>query len=199
MAKKQRWIVTTPAVQIGYNHLRTPDTRFNSEGDYKVDFFMTEEQAKKFCTEINKDARAQGKKVKYTKVDGTFKFKTKQAATVKDKKTGEEYDMKPRLFHIVSGKTEKYPEDAAQPWSGSVAEIEVEIVAYDTFGGGLTMRPRALRFHSIVEGTTGGNWAEVDEDASTTSAAREASPEDEDDSFTDPDDDSADSDEEEVW
>lgn len=201
MAKKQRWIVTTPVVSIGYNHLRVPDTRFNADGDYKCDFFMTEEQAKAFCTGINKDPRAQGKKLKYTKVDGTFKFKTKQGATVKDKKTGEVYDMKPRLFYILNGETTKYPEDAASPWSGSTAEVEVEIVPYDTFGGGLTMRPRAVRLHTIVEGTKPtGNWADVDDGYSSDSKARnEESVEEENDELVDPDDEAADPDEEEVW
>lgn len=200
MAKKQRWIVTTPVVTIGYNHLRTPDTKFDAEGDYKCDFFMDEAQAKAFCTAINKDARAGGKKVKYTKVDGQFKFKTKQSAIIRDKKSGEEYDMKPRLNYIVAGKTVEYPETSPSPWSGSRAEIELEVVPYDTFGGGLTLRVRALRLHSIVEGKPQGNWAEVDEDYSSSSAERQ---DDEDvagdDPLTDDEDESAGADEEEVW
>lgn len=200
-AKKQRWIVTTPVVDIGYNHLRVPDTRFNAEGDYKLDFFMTEAQAKEFCTSINKDKRAEGKKLKYTKVDGTFKFKTKQGATVKDKKTGEVYDMKPRLFYVVDGATVKYPEDAASPWSGSKGEVEVEVVPYDTFGGGLTMRIRAVRLHSIVEGTKPtGNWADVEEGYTSGAVPRSSEDVAEDnDELVDPDDDAADPDEEEVW
>lgn len=202
MAKKQRWIVTTPVVAIGYNHLRVPDTRFNKDGDYKLDFFMTEEQAKAFCTPINKDPRAGGKKVKYTKVDGTFKFKTKQSATVKDPKSGEVYDMKPRLFTIgEGGATVKYGEDKPAPWSGSTGEVEVEVVPYDTFGGGLTLRIRAVRLHKIVEGTAPtGNWAEVEEGYTTESVARdETSVEEENDELVDPDNEAADPDEEEVW
>lgn len=197
MAKKERFIVTTPVATLGYGFLRTPDTKFNKEGDYKQDFFLSEEAAKAFCTMVNKDPRAKGAKLKYTKVDGTFKFRSKQHATIKSK-NGEVFDMKPRLYYIVDGKTVEYTEDMPAPWSGSTGEIELEVVPFDGFGGGLTMRLRAIRLHDIVEGKTGGgNWADVEDGYTSASKARsEESPDDDDDDF---EDDVEDDDEEEKW
>lgn len=168
MAKADRFIVTTPVVELGYCYLRKPDTQFNKEGDYKADILMTPEQAKEFCARVESDARAtvKGKKarLKPTKVDGQIKFKTKQHAIIK-LKSGDTTEVKPRLYHIVDGKTVEYPEDAPAPFAGSKGEVEVEVVPFEGFGGGLTLRLRAIRFHEIVGGSTGGtgDWAEVDD------------------------------------
>lgn len=180
MAKKEKFIVTTPTVELGFGSLRTPDTKFNPEGDYKQDFFMSPEAAKAFVEKVESDPRmaAFGKKakLKFTKVDGTIKFRTKQHAVVKNK-AGEVFNVKPRLFYIVDGKTVEYPEDAPNPWSGTKAEIEVELVPYDGFGGGVTMRLRAVRFLEIVEGKKKtGNWSEVPEDYTSPAVARVEAP-----------------------
>jgi len=167
MAKKDKFIITTPAVELGYGHLRTPDTAFNPDGDYKQDWFMTTEQAKAFCAEIESNPLAitkAGKKVKVktTKVDGLFKFKSKQHAKVTFK--GETFDVKPRLYYIVDGKTVEYPEDAPVPYAGSKAQLELEVVPFDGFGGGVSFRLRAVRLIEIVEGKkSSGNWDEVPE------------------------------------
>lgn len=179
MAKQDRFIVTTPVVELGYGYLRTPDTKFNPDGDYKLDFFLSPDEAKAFCENIEKDKRSAsiktGKKgkLKGTKVDGLIKFKTKQHAKVKSK-SGEEFEMKPRLYYIVDGKTEPYPEDSPLPWSGSTGEVEVEVVPFDGFGGGITLRLRAVRLHKIVEGQASGsgNWSTVEEGYGSTSEAR---------------------------
>ena len=202
MAKKDRFIVTTPVVDLGYGYLRTPDTKFNPDGDYKQDFFMTPEAATAFCELVEKDKRAlsqSGKKAKLkgTKVDGLIKFKTKQHAKVKSK-SGEEFDMKPRLYYIVDGATVPYPEDAPLPWSGSTGEIEVEVVPFDGFGGGLTLRLRAIRLHEIVEGkSSAGNWAAVGE--GTSSSTKERAAADFEDEDLDDDEEDDDGDEGERW
>lgn len=178
MASKDKFIVTSPVAEFGYAHLRTPDTKFNPEGDYKLDFFLSPEDAKAFVERIEKDPRAvvNGKKakVKATKVDGLIKFKSKQHAVVKNKK-GETFDVKPRLFYIVDGKTTPYPETAAAPFAGSRGEVEVEVVPFEGFGGGLTLRVRAVRLHEVVEGATSGaagDWDEIPE--GFTSGVKEA-------------------------
>lgn len=177
MAKQERWIVTTPVVELGYGYLRTPDFKFNPDGDFKQDFYMSPEQAKAFCAMVEGDPRARVKgkpaKVKFTKEDGTIKFKTKQHAKVKNK-AGETFEMKPRLFYIVGGKTVEYPDDAPMPYRGTKAEVEVEIIPFEGFGGGLTLRLRALRLLEIVEGgaKTSGNWGEVSEGYTSTAVAR---------------------------
>lgn len=204
MAKKQRWIVTSPIATLGYGYLRMPDTKYNKDGDFKLDFFLSPDDAKKFCTEINKDPRANGQKVKFTKVDGTYKFRSKQHAKVQDPKTKEVYDMKPRLLYIVDGKTVDYPEDLPTPWSGSKGEVELEVVPFDTFGGGLTFRLRAIRLHSIIEGNKpSGNWAEVDESFTATSEERkdpgEAVLNESDDFEEGAEEEGEEADEEEVW
>lgn len=165
MAKQEKWIVTTPKVELGYGYLRTPDTKFNPDGDYKQDFFMTSEQAKKFCEAIESDPRAtvKGKKakVKFTKVDGLFKFKTKQHAKFTYK--GEEISVQPRVFYVVDGKTAEYPADAPIPYAGSEAQIEVEVIPFEGFGGGLSFRLRAVRLTKIVEGKKSGSTGDWDE------------------------------------
>lgn len=170
MAKNDKFIVTTPIVELGYGYLRTPDTKFDTKGSYKQDFFMSPADAKNFVAQIESDPRAvvKGKKakVKFTKVDGTMKFRSKQNAEVKSKDTGEVFNIKPRLYYIVDGKTIEYPEDSPIPFSGSTGEIEVEVVPFEGFGGGLSLRLRAIRLHKIVTGTpkASGDWAEVSED-----------------------------------
>lgn len=169
MAKQDKFIVYTPVAELGFGSLRTPDTKFDAEGVYKQDFFLTPDQAKQFCERIESDPRAivKGKKarVKFTKVDGNIKFRAKQKAVIRNKQ-GEQFEMKPKLLHVVDGKTVEYPADAPTPWSGSTGEIEVEVIPYEGFGGGLTFRLRAIRLHQIVGGTTGaasGGWSEVEE------------------------------------
>ena len=168
MAKQVKFIVTTPEVELGYGHLRIPDTKFNSDGDYKQDFYMTSEQARAFCTEIESDPRAvaKGKKVKVkpTKVDGRLKFKTKQHAKVTA--NGETFDVKPRLYYVVDGKTVDYPEDAPIPYAGSKGQLELEVVPFEGFGGGISFRLRAVRLTEIVEGKKSGpsgDWDEMPE------------------------------------
>lgn len=199
MAKQDKFIVTTPVVELGYGYLRTPDTKFNPEGDYKQDFFMTPEQAKSFVGMIESDGRAKVKgkaaKLKFTKVDGTLKFKTKQHAKVKSK-TGEVFDVKPRLYYIVDGKTVEYPEDAPTPFSGTKAEVEVEVVPFEGFGGGLSLRLRAIRLLEIVEGTKkSGNWADVGEGYTSAAIAKaETAGDDTEADFEEEDDDADDED-----
>lgn len=167
MAKQDKWIVTTPEVIFSYGYLRTPDVKFNPDGDYKQDVLMTPEQAKKFCEQVESDPRAivKGKKarLKFTKVDGMLKFKTKQHAKITYK--GETFDVKPNLYYVVDGKTVEYPEDAPIPYAGSTGQLEVEVVPFEGFGGGLSLRLRAVRLKDIVEGkkTTTGDWDEVPE------------------------------------
>lgn len=173
MAKQEKFIVTTPVAEIGYAWLRKPDTAFNKEGDYKADFFLSPEDAKAFCMMIESDPRAVVKgraaKVKSTKVDGMFKFKSKQHATIKVKKAGVEevVHIQPKLFYIVDGKTLPYPEDAPQPFGGSKGEIEVEVIPFEGFGGGLSLRLRAIRLHEVVGNTSSGGgaggWADTPE------------------------------------
>ena len=177
MAKQERWVVTTPVVELGYGYLRTPDFKFNPDGDFKQDFYMSPDQAKAFCGSIESDPRAKVKgkaaKLKFTKEDGTIKFKTKQHAKVKNK-AGETFEMKPSLYYIVGGKTVEYPDDAPMPYRGTKAEVEVEVIPFEGFGGGLTLRLRALRLLEIVEGgaKTSGNWGEVSEGYTSTAVAR---------------------------
>lgn len=175
MAKSDKFIFTFPVAEFGYAHLRTPDTKFNADGgDYKLDFFLDPEAAREAVAQIEADPRAvvKGKKskVKATKVDGTIKFRSKQKAVVRNK-AGEQFDVKPRLFYIVDGQTVPYPEDKPAPYAGSRGEVEVEIVPFEGFGGGLSLRLRAVRLHEIVEGaSTGqaaGNWGDVPEGVST--------------------------------
>ena len=172
MAKKDLFIVTTPVAEIGYAWLRKPDTAFNKDGDYKADFFLPPEEATEFCKLIESDPRSlvKGKKIKVkgTKQDGLIKFKSKQHAVIKIKKDGkdETIEIKPKLFYIVDGKTVPYPEDAPAPFAGSKGELELEVVPFEGFGGGISFRLRAIRLHEIVEGTSGGSgnsWSDTPE------------------------------------
>lgn len=201
MAKKEKFIVTTPTAELGYGYLRFPDTKFNPEGDYKQDFFLSAADAKAFCESIEGDPRATAKgkkvKVKPTKVDGQFKFKTKQHAKVK---SGDEtFEVKPRLYYIVDGKTTEYPEDAPTPYAGSKGQLELEVVPFEGFGGGISLRLRAIRLTEIVEGkkSAGGNWDEVEEGYSSKAIERPVAPSDEDDELNEEVEE--DDDEEERW
>jgi hypothetical protein len=203
MAKKEKFIVTTPTAEMGYGHLRYPDTKFNPEGDYKQDFFLSAEDAKALCLMIESDPRAvvKGKKAKLkpTKVDGQFKFKTKQHAKVK---SGDEvFEVKPRLYYIVDGKTVEYPDDAPTPYAGSKGQLELEVVPFEGFGGGLSLRLRAIRFTEIVEGSKGssGNWDDVEEGYTSKAIERRVSPLGDEESLDAEDDVEENDDEEERW
>jgi hypothetical protein len=170
-----KFIVRTPVAELGYGSLRIPDTKFNPEGDFKQDFFLTPEDAKEFVQMIEADPRAtvKGKKakVKFTKVDGKLKFRSKQHATVKNK-AGEVFDMTPKLFYVVDGKVLPYPADAPNIWSGSTGKLELEVTPYEGFGGGLTFRLRGILLHDIVEGKSpGSGWGEVEEGFSSSKRA----------------------------
>ncbi len=178
MAKQEKFIVTTPVAEIGYAWLRKPDTAFNKEGDYKADFFLTQEEAVNFCKMIESDPRAMVKgraaKLKGTKVDGMIKFKSKQHAQIKKKVPGKDDEIihiQPKLFYIVDGATVPYPEDAPVPYGGSKGELELEVVPFEGFGGGLSLRLRAIRLHEVVSGGTGGGGAWADTPEGYTSAS----------------------------
>jgi len=183
MAKQEKFIVTTPVAEIGYAWLRKPDTAFNKEGDYKADFFLTQEEAVAFCRNIESDPRAMVKgraaKLKGTKVDGMIKFKSKQHAQIKKKVPGKDDEIihiQPKLFYIVEGQTVPYPDDAPAPFGGSTGELELEVVPFEGFGGGLSLRLRAIRLHKVVSGGTGtsGAWADTPEGYTSSSAQYQA-------------------------
>lgn len=155
--KNAPWIVYTGPVELGYMHVVRPDDKFG-EAVYKCEFFKTPEDAKAFVKAIESDPRAGGKKLRTTKVDGKIRLRAKQKALLTwiDKATGKPAtrDMKPRLLHLVDGKVEVY--EGPTPFSGLVADLELEVVPYDNLGGGITLRIRGLLLHEVVTGTAGG-------------------------------------------
>lgn len=182
--KAKPWIVYTGPVELGYMHIVRPDEKFG-EPVYKCEFFKTPEDAKAFVKAIESDPRAQSQKLRTTKVDGKIRIRSKQKAilTWVDKATGKPAtrDMKPRLLHLVDGKVETY--EGPTPYSGSVADLELEVVPYDNLGGGITLRIRGLLLHEIVTGTGGGTqWGgDTSYEGSDEGSAEEEPGDDDDD------------------
>lgn len=168
MAKKEKWIVYTPLVELSYCWIMMPDSKFG-DPTYKAEFLLTPEQAKQFASNLEGDPRAaiDGKKMKLkgTQVDGKIKFRAKQARTLtwKDKATGETQtkDIQPKVLQLVDGETIDYK--GGYPMPGSTGEFELEVVPYTQMGGGLSLRLRGVRLHDVIEGAKsdgGDSWGE---------------------------------------
>ena len=167
---KDKLIVKTPVVQLSWPYLRTPDTQFDAVGHYKCDFLMTPEQAEEFISQCSAfTVKGKPAKPKSTRSDDLIKFRTKQKAQItyeKDNRTITT-DMAPTLYYLVDGKPTKYPEDSPAPFSGSTGKLEIEVVPYDGFGGGVTLRLRSVLLHDIVGPSNSGESGWGDDEGST--------------------------------
>jgi hypothetical protein len=146
---------TTPKGVAQYPYLDKPDTKFNPQGDYKLNLVLDNEIDKKFVA-VSKEVK--GKRVKkadppyFSEIDddgnetGNIIFKLKQKAEITSK-TGKTINMKVRLFDS-KGK----PLNNVAVWGGSKVKCAGSLMPYytPTLGVGVSMKLAACQVIDLV-------------------------------------------------
>jgi hypothetical protein len=159
---QQPTVITTPTGVALYPWLSKPDTKFSTEGEYKVNLVLSAEEAKPLIETINEvftlnvqeEMEKQKKKDLKTanppysdELDDNgqatgnviFKFKSKAA-------------YKPALFD-AKGTTMV----GSNIWGGSEVRVNASVSPYftPTVGAGVALRLRAVQIIALVEGSEG--------------------------------------------
>lgn len=173
MTKPKNPRYTTPAGIAQYPWLNKPDTKFNADGEYKVNLEVQSSDAQKLVTFLDGQfaeavAKAKkdnpGKKIKegspgyeVNEETGkvTFKFKTKAKVTTK---SGDTFDQKVALFDAKGQPLVQAPNIGG----GSKVKVSFEVMPYYTsmVGAGLSLRVKAVQVIDLVE-FSGGASAEA--------------------------------------
>lgn len=164
--------LTTPKGYAQYPYLLEPDTKFNPEGDYKVNLAMDDNEAtKKLITKLDQildnfyeenedvaNAQAKGRKVMKADIfeydsEGRVVLKFKQKAVI-TKKDGSKFEVKIPQFD-AKGKPMK-----ANIGRDSVIKVNFSIKPYympTNKTVGLSLRPVAVQVIDLKEFTSGGS------------------------------------------
>lgn len=165
--------LTTPKGYAQYPYLKDPDTKFNPDGDYKVNLAMDDNEAtSKLITKLQQiledfydndeevaKAVAKGRKVVLSDIyerdeEGRIVLKFKQKAKI-TKKSGEKIDIKLPQFDS-RGK----PMQGANIGRDSVIKVNFSVRPYylpTTKTCGLSLRPVAVQVIKLIEFTGGGS------------------------------------------
>lgn len=158
---------TTPKGVAKYPYLDKPDTKFNPQGDYKVNLLLTKEESKNLMSLVDKEIdkkflevskEVKGKRVKkadppyFMELDddgnetGNVIFKLKQKAEITSK-TGQTIEIKVRLFD-AQGK----PMMNTNVWGGSKIKASGTLMPYysPTLGVGVSMKLAACQVIELV-------------------------------------------------
>ena len=158
---------TTPKGVAKYPYLDKPDTKFNPQGDYKVNLLLAKEESKKLMSLVDKEIdkkflevskEVKGKRVKkadppyFMELDddgnetGNVIFKLKQKAEITSK-TGQTIEIKVRLFD-AQGK----PMMNTNVWGGSKIKASGTLMPYysPTLGVGVSMKLAACQVIELV-------------------------------------------------
>lgn len=168
--------VTTPAGKALYPRLTKPDTKFNADGEFKVDLLLPQDDAAPLIEKIDamiaeahkkaiEEAKtpAAKKKIKAYNVQtpyeehvdedgnetGEIKFKFKQKAKI----TGKDGDPIKMRVAIFDAKLKPIKGDL-MAGSGSVMKVSFEMVPYCIAGQkavGVTLRLKAVQILELVE------------------------------------------------
>ena len=155
-------VFTTPKGVALYPYLSRPDTKFNEEGEYKVNLVLSKEEAAPIVEQINsvfaanlqeETKKANGKQIKTAnppysdeldengKPTGNviMKFKSKAA-------------YKPAIFDAKGNVMTE-----SNIWGGSEIRVNGSMAPYFTsmIGAGVALRLRAVQVIQYVEGSTG--------------------------------------------
>jgi hypothetical protein len=170
-AKLERYVTPTGIAQ--YPHLTKPDTKFNPDGEYKVNLELSDPDAIATITSFLDEQTAnaiqkakeenKGKKIKesdppYTVDEETGKcvvrFKLKAKVTPK---TGEGWAQKPALFDAKGAPIT----GSINIGGGTKMKVSYECVPYYTAiaGAGVSLRVRAVQILELVEYGSAGAGA----------------------------------------
>lgn len=144
-----------------YPHLQVPDTKFQSEGEYKCNLKVKLDEATEMIADIenelnqhhdqlckDKNKKSLRKNLPFTIEDGyaTFKFKVK--ASGKNTKTNETFQR--RITVIDSNK--KPLDENTRIWGGSTLKIAYNMRTWftDALGVGIQLQPKAVQVINLV-------------------------------------------------
>jgi hypothetical protein len=170
MSKTKTPRYTTPVGIAQYPYLTKPDTKFNPEGEFKVNLEINAEDAAEICTFLDEQLAAAvakakkenpGKKIKegspgyeVNEETGkvTLKFKLKAKVTTK---SGDTFDQKVALFDAKG----KPITPAPNIGGGSKVKVAYEVFPYYTamVGAGVSLRVKAVQILDLVEFTGGAS------------------------------------------
>jgi hypothetical protein len=170
MSKPKNPRYTTPTGVAQYPYLNKPDTKFNPEGEFKVNLELDADAAADICTFLDEQlatavAKAKkenpGKKIKegtagyeLNEETGkvTLKFKLKAKVNTK---SGDSFDQKVVLFD-AKGKPITSPPNVG---GGSKIKVSYEVVPYYTAiaGAGVSLRVKAVQILELVEYSGGAS------------------------------------------
>tara|TARA_Y100000310_G_C20543552_1_gene744492 strand:- start:383 stop:979 length:597 start_codon:yes stop_codon:yes gene_type:complete len=147
-----------------YPYLHKPDTKFNSDGEYKTTLRINKDDAKEIITKIDEGIKSSASKVKQkgngsvktanppykTDENGDYLVNFKLKAKVTNSKTGNTWTQKPAVFD-ATGKPMKADTII---WGGSEMKISYELIPYHTsmIGAGVTLRLKAAQILKLVSG-----------------------------------------------
>lgn len=182
-------LITTPFGSSLWAHLIEPDTKFNPEGDFKINLKVPADEAKGLMDQIiaeqekalvafKEEAKADGKtakaidKIKLSDIVPfeeddedenlvVFKFKRK-ASYINDK--GEQLHFDVPLVD-ATGKT--IPEKSKEnPGNGSVVRVMAELIPYNmaTSGVGISLRLKKVQIKELVKFSSDGPGFDACED-----------------------------------
>lgn len=169
-AKNPRYV--TPAGTAQYPYLTKPDTKFNSDGEYKISLEIPARQAQEIVTFLDEQFEAAvakakkenpGKKIKQGDVpysvdddtgNVTVRFKLKAKVTPKN---GDPFEQRPAIFD-AKGK----PITNVSVGGGSKVKVAYELIPYFTAiaGAGISLRLKAVQVIDLKE-FTGGAGADA--------------------------------------
>lgn len=171
MSKKPKAVrYVTPTGTAQYPYLNKPDTKFNPDGDYKVNLELSAEDAAEVMSFLDEQLAAsyekakeeqKGKKIKQAdapySVDEdsgkvTLKFKLKAKGTTK---AGEEFQQKVAIFDAKG----KPMVEAPNIGGGTKMKVSYEVVPFFTslVGAGIALRVRAVQVIDLVEFSGGAS------------------------------------------
>jgi hypothetical protein len=189
MSKTKTPRYTTPVGIAQYPYLTKPDTKFNPDGEYKINLEIAAEDATEICTFLDEQlavavAKAKkenpGKKIKegspgyeLNEETGkvTLKFKLKAKVTTK---SGDSFDQKVALFDAKGTPITNAPNVGG----GSKVKVAYEVFPYYTamVGAGVSLRVKAVQILNLVEfsgGASAGAFGFGEEDGYEAKASQE--------------------------
>lgn len=168
MAKK----IVTPKGTAEWIYVFTPDTKFNAEGDYKVNLKIPADKATALCKQLDKlvddmfdriveeQPKIKTKIIKNAPYEadtddqgnetGDLVFKFKQKAAIHSKKTGKTYEVKPKVFDAKGQPITT----AINLGNGSVVKVAFEPSPYfvpSSKAVGVTLRNFDIQVIELVE------------------------------------------------
>lgn len=168
--KLARYVSPTGVAQ--YPHLNKPDTKFNPDGEYKVNLELNAEDATEILSFLDEQMAASmvkakeenaGKKLKQAdapySVDEnsgkvTLRFKLKAKVTPKN---GEAFDQRVAIFDAKGVPMTSAPNIGG----GSKLKVSYEVFPFYTalIGAGISLRVRAVQIIELVEYSSAGAGA----------------------------------------